>query len=210
LINMSKLSRFGTASVLAAGLAICVASVPASAATITGQLSLTGLANFNSTSIDFTGASTLIGLGGSFQELSPTNGVSATATSVTFTAQGTSQLYTALTSVTDLGCGSGCIFSVVSNGDTATFDLSTISVTDTSGLVVIGTGTANLTGFTSTPGTFVLTSQGTQGTNISFSTSVFPTPLPGALSLFAGGLGVFGLLSRRKKRKGLTAASAIA
>jgi len=36
------------------------------------------------------------------------------------------------------------------------------------------------------------------------------TPLPAALPLFAGGLGVVGLLARRKKRKGVTALSAIA
>lgn len=36
------------------------------------------------------------------------------------------------------------------------------------------------------------------------------TPLPAALPLFAGGLGIMGLLARRKKKKGVTALSAIA
>jgi len=40
---------------------------------------------------------------------------------------------------------------------------------------------------------------------VSFS-SVQPTPLPAALSLFTGGLGVIGLLARRKKRKTVLAA----
>jgi hypothetical protein len=38
-------------------------------------------------------------------------------------------------------------------------------------------------------------------------TSVSATPLPGALSLFAGGLGALGLLARRRKRKGVPAAA---
>ena len=41
---------------------------------------------------------------------------------------------------------------------------------------------------------------------VSFS-SVQPTPLPAALSLFTGGLGVIGLLARRKKRKTALAAA---
>jgi hypothetical protein len=43
------------------------------------------------------------------------------------------------------------------------------------------------------------------GNIVTSATAVNPTPLPGALSLFATGLGVIGLLRRHKKRKDLQA-----
>jgi hypothetical protein len=41
--------------------------------------------------------------------------------------------------------------------------------------------------------------------NVTYNGSLTPTPLPAALPLFAGGLGVLGLLGWRKKRKGAIA-----
>ena len=55
---------------------------------------------------------------------------------------------------------------------------------------------------------YAITAAGASTTNATID--VTATPLPGALSLFGGGLGVLGLLARRKKRKGVTAVSAIA
>jgi hypothetical protein len=42
-------------------------------------------------------------------------------------------------------------------------------------------------------------------TAASFTTQIGTTPVPAALPLFAGGLGVLGLFSRRKKRKNVAA-----
>jgi len=196
---MKAISLLKLPSLAAAAVAFFMAGNPASAVTINGTLSLSGLANFDSTSIDFTAASTLIGGTGNFTSLG------STASSITFTHMGSSVLYTSLTSVTDLGCGTGCVFTVTGNGNTATFLLSSITVDDTTNLTITGSGFATLTGFTNTPGFFSLTSQGTSGTNVSFSTTVNATPLPAALPLFAGGLGVIGLVARRKKRNRVAA-----
>jgi hypothetical protein len=97
------------------------------------------------------------------------------------------------------------VFTVTGNGNTATFLLSSVTVDDTTNLTVTGYGFATLTGFDNTPGFFSLTSQGTSGTNVSFSTTVNATPLPAALPLFAGGLGVIGLVARRRKRNRVAA-----
>jgi hypothetical protein len=47
-----------------------------------------------------------------------------------------------------------------------------------------------------------------EGVRGDFSVSLAPTPLPAALPLFAGGLGMIGLVSRRKKRKAQTGLAA--
>jgi len=51
-----------------------------------------------------------------------------------------------------------------------------------------------------TPGTYIWT-WGTGAADQSFRLNVGTTPLPAALPLFAGGLGVIGLIAGRKKRK---------
>jgi hypothetical protein len=56
---------------------------------------------------------------------------------------------------------------------------------------------------------FTIVATGSGNTNSSIDVSS-ATPIPAALPLFAGGLGVLGLLARRRKRKGIPALSAIA
>jgi hypothetical protein len=58
-----------------------------------------------------------------------------------------------------------------------------------------------------TPGTYVWTwgSNADQSFTLEIGTT---TPLPATLPLFAGGIGVMGLLARRKKRKNITALAA--
>jgi hypothetical protein len=84
----------------------------------------------------------------------------------------------------------------------STATLSTLTTDSLSATGTTGTGPYSITE------EYVITATG--ATTTSATIDLTATPLPGALSLFGGGLGVLGLLARRKKRKGVTAVSAIA
>ena len=74
-----------------------------------------------------------------------------------------------------------------------------------------GNGPNNYTYFNNYSGPFPainLTLDSFTITNVGEGTDLVATPLPAALPLFAGGLGVIGLLARRKKRKAPAAVAA--
>jgi hypothetical protein len=66
-------------------------------------------------------------------------------------------------------------------------------------------GTINVTGFDPTPGVFGLSVQNDLA-NVSFSSTTSAVPLPGALPLFASGLGALGFVGWRKRKKAKLAA----
>jgi hypothetical protein len=85
--------------------------------------------------------------------------------------------------------------------DTQSPALATYKLTTSIGPI---SGTALFSGgasFSTTDGTLIITA----ADNAVFSADVDATPLPAALPLFAGGLGIIGLLARRKKRKAVAA-----
>jgi hypothetical protein len=74
-----------------------------------------------------------------------------------------------------------------------------------------GNGANNYTYFNNYSGPFPainLTLDSFTITNVGEGTDLVATPLPAALPLFAGGLGMIGLLARRKKRKAAAAVTA--
>jgi hypothetical protein len=190
--------RLGVAVTALGGVALCLASHSASAisTTISGTLSLTGYDTISGSDITFDVGTTLNALGetGNFTEL-------GTGGAVTFYKQGTAVNYSTLTSGSDLTCGVGCIYTAVGAGsNTTTFDLLTETVSISGGnLTITGNGTATLTGYAPTPGTFTLSTQGTNG-NVSFSTTTTaPVPLPAAAWLLLSGLVGVGAMARRRK-----------
>jgi hypothetical protein len=86
---------------------------------------------------------------------------------------------------------------------------------DTSGaLTTIGTMQATANGNTGTPGPYSITEEfkiiATGSTLTNATIDLTATPLPAALPLFAGGLGLMGLFAGRRKRKNGTLTNAIA
>ncbi|HLY47473.1 MAG TPA: PEP-CTERM sorting domain-containing protein [Stellaceae bacterium] len=164
----------------------------AQAGPITGTLSLTGTDSFTASSINFTGAGSIGADSGSFLELGTCTGCVALNN---FTASATNfQVYSA---TNNLDTTALTLANVV-------FDYATGATFDT--LTISGSGTATLTGFDPTPGTFKLTTQGTSGQTdtgiFTFSSTTVATavPEPASLTLLASALGTLAWFSRRRKQ----------
>jgi hypothetical protein len=83
------------------------------------------------------------------------------------------------------------------DGDTYSFDMTSVIVQRTSTLTLLGSGILSITGFDPTPGTWVLTTQGS-GADLTFS-AASTVPEPGTLLLLGGGLVGLAYLRKRKK-----------
>jgi hypothetical protein len=92
---------------------------------------------------------------------------------------------------------------VTSGGNTFTFDLLTLSVTQQTSnqLELRGTGMMNLTGFAPTPGLFLYSNQGVVGSYSFSATDAANIPEPGSMLLLGTGLfGLAGAVRRRMKK----------
>ncbi len=130
---------------------------------------------------------------GSFTEM-------GTGGTVTLDNAGTPVKWTDLTGGSDLACGGGCIYIARNGGDTTTFDLTSETVKKSAtSLDISGIGTATLSGYDPTPGTFVLSTQLNGGTSeVSFSTTT-TVPEPATMTLLAAGLMSLGFAARWRR-----------
>ena len=170
--------------------AVALYGAQAAAAPITGQLSLSGTDSFTSTSIDFTGLADIDTSTGSFASVLGTCDNCVTMNDFTSTS-------TNFVVYTDLGNDVSLTLSSV------VFDFESGSPFDT--LEITGTGTATLTGFDPTPGSFSLTTQGTSGETstgeftFSATTIATPVPEPASLAIFGSALVGFAWVARRRR-----------
>lgn len=182
------------------GSVVVLAMTPAQAIPITGELSVSGFNDLTLTTITFTGGSAVAtgGESGSFTILG-NGGIPV------FRNEGTPIPFSGMTTGSNLSCGGGCIYTVTSNGATATFDLLTENAPVISGgfVDISGEGTLTLSGFDPTPGSFLLSAQGI-GDNLTFSATSVAVPgavagagLPGLVA--AGALLMLGIGRRRRR-----------
>jgi len=193
--------------------AACLVLLPSSGNAIPiapdSKLSINGFddLNFANQTITFTSASpfNIAGESGSFTAL-------GTGGSITLTRLGTPVNWNALTTGSDLNCGSGvgggCLYVGTNGGVTVSFELlSETATVNGSFLEIMGAGLIRLTGFDPTAGFFQLSSQGGTGTHLSFSTTTtVPVPAPivgaGLPGLIAGCLALLALGRRRRPKFG--------
>ena len=130
---------------------------------------------------------------GSFKEM-------GTGGTVTLDNAGSPIKWTDLTAGSNLACGGGCIYTATNGGDATTFDLTSETVTKSAtSLDISGIGTATLTGYDPTRGTFVLSTQLNGGTSeVSFSTTT-TVPEPATMTVLAAGLMSLGFAARRRR-----------
>ena len=170
-----------------------IAASSANAATIQGDINISGSGTLNGTGVNdatqLTSITATVGAGstGDYAGLSG----SVTFKDLNWTTAG----YTGALAIDDF-------WSVTSGGVTYTFDLATITTNQVvSGTLVIqGTGTAQATGFTDNPGGIFSLSSSSSGTSISFSsTTSVPDSGHTAALLGLGMLGLAGLAKRLRK-----------
>jgi hypothetical protein len=157
------------------------------AALITGTLSLDGADSFTANSISFTNPANIGGASGSLALLSTCTGC---VTMSNFNSGSTNfQVYTA-----------------TNNGLTTTLTLNSATFSETTvggftTLQIFGTGTATETGFDSTPGSYLLTTQSGGASTVTFSSTTVATPEPSTWAMMIlGFLGVGFMAYRRKNR----------
>ena len=198
----------GVAFAAVIGLSVSVSVIPASAALINGTISINGsdVIDYVGHQITFVAGSSNVGAAsGSFT----TQGFNLND-SATMRNEGAALSYTspALTLGSNLTCGTGCIFTANSGtGNLASFNIvGPYSVTEVAGvsLNILANGTAFLTGFDATPGTFNFSSQGPGGPTVTFSATTVAVPGPivgaGLPGLVAACGGLLALMRRRRRK----------
>ena len=176
---------------IAAAFAV-LAPIAASAATITGQLDISGIVNLNTSTFSSLGnadlepTGTVVIANGDFAGVDMSVGA-VSLTDVDFTSPGQ-------------------IWSVGGFTFVAT---SFFGFLDTTDKAFSAWGTISAAGFDDTAGLLTFTAQeNNQAIQVSFSTTTTPVPLPAGGLMLLTALGGFGALSARRRRKAKAAAAA--
>jgi hypothetical protein len=180
---------------VAAGLMALGTSAHAAPIAAGSVLSLSGRDSYTATSLAFTNPENIGAGSGSFAILAP------------LPCNGCATMIASLTAATPLGSS---LYTGHNEANTITTDLLLTSVPVFSfsdgalpNLTVMGNGTLDLTGFDPTPGSYILTTQGPTGTEVTFSVTsiaLAAAPEPASLAILGGALAAMGGLARRRRK----------